>query len=65
MDGLQAKSIPHALDGEDLCDDSAEPDIKETNTEMEGVDESIAREAFDLAAAKLPIKTTFVKRSVM
>lgn len=33
--------------------------------EMEGVDESIAREAFDLAAAKLPIKTTFVKRSVM
>lgn len=33
--------------------------------EMEGVDETIAREAFDLAAAKLPIKTTFVKRSVM
>jgi len=33
--------------------------------EMEGVDESIAREAFALAAAKLPIKTTIVKRSVM
>jgi len=33
--------------------------------EMEGVSEDIAREAFNLAAAKLPIKTTFVKRTVM
>jgi large subunit ribosomal protein L16 len=33
--------------------------------EMEGVSEEIAREAFALAAAKLPISTTFVKRSVM
>ena len=33
--------------------------------EMEGVSEALAREAFDLAAAKLPIKTTFVKRTVM
>ncbi|MBT8113259.1 MAG: 50S ribosomal protein L16 [Gammaproteobacteria bacterium] len=33
--------------------------------EMEGVDERIAREAFKLAAAKLPIKTTFVSRTVM
>ena len=33
--------------------------------EMEGVPEEIAREAFELAARKLPIKTTFVKRSVM
>lgn len=33
--------------------------------EMEGVDEQIAREAFKLAAAKLPIKTTFVSRMVM
>jgi large subunit ribosomal protein L16 len=33
--------------------------------EMEGVSEELAREAFDLAAAKLPFKTTFVKRSVM
>ncbi|QIL91465.1 50S ribosomal protein L16 [Microbulbifer harenosus] len=33
--------------------------------EMEGVSEELAREAFDLAAAKLPVKTTFVKRSVM
>ena len=33
--------------------------------EMEGVDETIAREAFALASAKLPISTTFVKRSVM
>jgi large subunit ribosomal protein L16 len=33
--------------------------------EMEGVDESIAREAFKLAAAKLPFKTTFVSRQVM
>ncbi|HEY8568808.1 MULTISPECIES: 50S ribosomal protein L16 [Microbulbifer] len=33
--------------------------------EMEGVSEELAREAFELAAAKLPVKTTFVKRSVM
>lgn len=33
--------------------------------EMQGVDESIARCAFDLAAAKLPVKTQFVIRSVM
>ena len=32
--------------------------------EMEGVDESIAREAFRLAASKLPIETTFVTRQV-
>lgn len=33
--------------------------------EMEGVTEPIAREAFRLAAAKLPIRTTFVSRTVM
>ena len=33
--------------------------------EMEGVSEEIAREAFRLAAAKLPMETTFVKRQVM
>ena len=33
--------------------------------EMEGVSEEIAREAFDLAAAKFPFKTTFVKRTAM
>jgi large subunit ribosomal protein L16 len=33
--------------------------------EMEGVSEEIAREAFRLAAAKLPIKTTVVTRTVM
>ncbi len=33
--------------------------------EIEGVSEEIAREAFELAAAKLPIATTFVKRDVM
>ncbi len=33
--------------------------------EMEGVSEELAREAFALAAAKLPIRTKFVKRSVM
>ncbi len=32
--------------------------------EMDGVDESSAREAFALAAAKLPLKTTFVFRQV-
>ncbi len=33
--------------------------------EMEGVDESVAREAFRLAGAKLPIRTTFATRKVM
>ena len=33
--------------------------------EMEGVPEDVAREAFRLAAAKLPFPTTFVKRQVM
>jgi large subunit ribosomal protein L16 len=33
--------------------------------EMEGVPESLAREAFRLAAAKLPVKTVFVNRTVM
>ncbi len=33
--------------------------------EMEGVTEDIAREAFKLAAAKLPFKTNFVIRQVM
>lgn len=33
--------------------------------EMDGVGEELARAAFALAAAKLPITTTFVKRSVM
>ena len=30
--------------------------------EMEGVDESVAREAFKLAGYKLPVKTKFVKK---
>ena len=33
--------------------------------EVQGVSEELAREAFQLAAAKLPVQTTFVKRSVM
>jgi large subunit ribosomal protein L16 len=33
--------------------------------EMEGVTEEVAREAFRLAAAKLPFKTEFVSRQVM
>ena len=33
--------------------------------EMEGVSEEIAREAFRLAAAKLPLGTTFVTRTVL
>ncbi|MFN3628799.1 MAG: 50S ribosomal protein L16 [Casimicrobiaceae bacterium] len=32
--------------------------------EMDGVEEALAREAFMLAAAKLPISTTFVQRLV-
>ncbi len=33
--------------------------------EMEGVSEEVAREAFALAAAKLPLRTTVVTRTVM
>lgn len=33
--------------------------------EMEGVSEEVAREAFRLAAAKLPVTTTFVSRTVL
>lgn len=33
--------------------------------EIEGVSEELAREAFKLAAAKLPVQTTFVKRTIM
>ncbi|MCC7116556.1 MAG: 50S ribosomal protein L16 [Burkholderiales bacterium] len=32
--------------------------------EMDGVDEALAREAFALAAAKLPLRTAFVQRLV-
>jgi large subunit ribosomal protein L16 len=33
--------------------------------EIEGVDEELARNAFALAAAKLPVQTTFVKRMIL
>ena len=33
--------------------------------EIQGVPEALAREAFTLAAAKLPVKTTFVARTIM
>jgi len=33
--------------------------------EIEGVTEELAREAFALAAAKLPVNTTFVTRTIM
>ncbi|ARS52086.1 MULTISPECIES: 50S ribosomal protein L16 [Kushneria] len=33
--------------------------------EIEGVSEEMAREAFSLAAQKMPVATTFVKRTVM
>lgn len=33
--------------------------------EMAGVTEEVAREAFKLAAAKLPVRTTFVARTVL
>ncbi len=33
--------------------------------EIEGVSEELAREAFKLASAKLPVSTTFVKRTIM
>jgi len=33
--------------------------------EIEGVPEEIAREAFRLAASKLPIQTTFINRTVL
>ena len=33
--------------------------------EIQGVTESLARKAFELAAAKLPVGTSFIKRTVM
>jgi len=33
--------------------------------EIDGVSEELAREAFELAARKLPVRTNFVKRTVM
>ena len=33
--------------------------------EIDGVSEEMAREAFKLAAAKLPVDTTFVKRTIL
>jgi large subunit ribosomal protein L16 len=33
--------------------------------EIQGISEDLAREAFKLAAAKLPVKTTFATRTVM
>jgi large subunit ribosomal protein L16 len=33
--------------------------------EIEGVNEELARQAFELAAAKLPVQTTFVKRMIL
>lgn len=33
--------------------------------EMDGIDETVAREAMQLAASKLPVTTTFVKRILM
>ena len=33
--------------------------------EIQGVSEEVAREAFRLAAAKLPVKTEFIERTVM
>ena len=33
--------------------------------EVQGVSEELAREAFTLAASKIPVETAFVKRSVM
>jgi large subunit ribosomal protein L16 len=32
---------------------------------MSGVEETLAKEAFELAAAKLPIKTKFVSRQII
>ena len=32
--------------------------------EMAGVSEEVAREAFQLAAAKLPVRTTFIKKAL-
>jgi large subunit ribosomal protein L16 len=33
--------------------------------ELQGISEEMAREAFELAAAKLPLKTTFTARTIM
>ena len=33
--------------------------------EMQGVEEAVAKETFELAAAKLPVKTAIIKRTIM
>jgi large subunit ribosomal protein L16 len=33
--------------------------------ELEGIPEELAREAFRLAGDKLPVKSTFVRRTIM
>ena len=33
--------------------------------EMQGVEEIVAKEAFELAASKLPVKTMIIKRTIM
>ncbi len=33
--------------------------------EMQGVEETVAKEALELAAAKLPVKTAIIKRTIM
>ena len=33
--------------------------------EMQGVEETVAKEALELAAAKLPVKTVIIKRTIM
>ena len=67
-----AVRLAKAVDGEILNADSMQVygdlqvlSARPSTYEMEGVPEDIAREAFALAAAKLPFKTVFVKRTAM
>ena len=48
-----------------LLDELRETQPGKVLYEMEGVNEELAREAFALAAAKLPFRTTIVTRTVM
>ena len=54
------------LDGRSLFDEaqSAFDDVLAQQEQLDRVSEELAREAFALAAAKLPIQTTFVTRMV-
>ena len=63
MSGATPEGPVVVMIGRALAEHCAEMDRAGlTFQKMDGVDEVLARQAFALAAAKLPIRTTFVQR---